>query len=103
MFIVRKACGGARGFYVGRPTVLGNPYAITPQRSRDDVCNMYESWFAVSKTLPEVKAVLDDLLRIHRELQPKRMVLLCHCAPERCHADTIAAYLNAQLEKDRLV
>ena len=103
MFVVRNKHSGTHGFYVGRPTVLGNPYPIRAGRTRDDACDLYAQWFAASRSLPEVKTVLDDLLQVHRETGTKRMVLLCHCAPERCHADTIAAYLNAELEKDNLI
>lgn len=102
-FVVRRNDTATSGFYVGRPTVLGNPYAITPERGRDAVCDLYEQWFADNKDRGDVKTLLDDLLRLHRQLHPKHLALLCHCAPERCHADTIAAYLNDELKKDMMV
>lgn len=103
MFVVRHRNSGVRGFYCGRPSVLGNPYKITAQRTRDDVCDMYAAYFKGFSQTTQARTVLNDLLRIHRELQPKTMFLLCHCYPERCHCETIAEYLNSELDKDALI
>lgn len=101
MFLVgnRRMLRSSRAaFYCGRPSLLGNPYSITPSRTRDEACDLYETWFATAQHTPEIKQVLDGILQMHKELDDvKDIMLLCWCAPERCHCDTIAAHLNARL------
>lgn len=63
--------------YIGRGSMWGNPYPITKQMDRDAVCDCYEE-----KSLP----ALQD--QIH---QLKGKVLVCFCAPLRCHGHSLAA------------
>lgn len=73
-------------FYVGRPGPLGNPYVIGRDGTREDVVLQYEIWFSEQLKDPEFKALVEDLR--------KYKALICWCAPEACHADVIARYLE---------
>ena len=42
--IVNRRNGRVAGVYVGRPSVLGNPYGIGPDGSRHDVVDKYRAW-----------------------------------------------------------
>lgn len=76
---------------VDRTTRFGNPYRIG---TRDEVCDAYEMRFGVFvRGFPSFRAAVLGL-------QGKR--LYCWCAPERCHADTIAAWLNGKLMWQRI-
>jgi hypothetical protein len=50
---------------------------------RDQVCNCYEVHY-----LPNKPSILSDVKKL------KGMVLVCHCYPQRCHGDTLAAKAN---------
>lgn len=59
--------------WIDRGTPYGNPFVIGKDGSRDDVCDRYER-----EVLP------------HLDVEPLRgKDLLCHCAPKRCHGDSI--------------
>lgn len=64
---------------VDRSTKWGNPFRIGPGRTRDQVCDDYERW------------IIDRLaygdLDIEEIAHAKR--LGCHCAPARCHAESL--------------
>ena len=68
---------------IDRKTRWGNPFKIGPDGDRDAVCEKYRLWL-----WQEIKAgriTLEDLAA----LSGKR--LGCHCAPARCHGDTLSA------------
>lgn len=79
---------------VGRPTALGNPFVMRVESDRDTVCDKYEQWFAYQIMLKTPK-VMSQLCEIWRQSKGKEHVVLgCYCSPRRCHAETIARYLN---------
>ena len=84
--------------YIGRPSPLGNPYHITLLDDRDYVCDMYDLWFLEHLNDKMVKAELNRLLDIAKS--KGKLNLGCYCAPKRCHGETIARWLNIQLEED---
>lgn len=63
---------------VDRGTRYGNPFILGEDGDRDDVCDLYESAY-----LPHKKGIASRA----GELSGK--VLVCHCYPERCHADSL--------------
>lgn len=75
--------------YVGRPSKWGNPFSHLPDTlathrvgSRDEAVDRYAQYIC------ETPRLLADL----HELRGKR--LACWCAPQRCHADVLAALAN---------
>lgn len=87
----------AKGEYVGRPSPLGNPFWMSDESRRDEVCNQYEAWFA-KKVEEKDPAVMGELRRLYRLGLYRPVQLVCFCAPRRCHADTIANFLNKHLQ-----
>lgn len=82
-------------YYIGRPSPLGNPFSMTVKtiQERNRVCDEYESYFESAKAYHvELIAELLNLAITHGTLQ-----LVCYCAPERCHGNTIAQYLKEKL------
>lgn len=77
--------------YIGRPGrgqdgYFGNPFILMPWQKRGATLEVYRQYFYDKiKIFPEFKR------RVH-ELKGKR--LGCFCAPEPCHGDIIAEYLN---------
>ena len=70
--------------YVGRGSIYGNPYKLTTGtiKDRNKVLDEYE---------PYVFSNLEILSNI-KEL--RGLILGCHCAPLRCHADYLAKLAN---------
>ncbi len=79
---------GPGAVYVGRPSPLGNPFAIGPDGGRAEVIQKYASWIE-GRLRDRDPVVLTALMSI----KPGQ-ALVCHCAPKRCHAEVIAQVLN---------
>lgn len=68
--------------YVGRPSKWGNPYAVGPHGSREEVIEKFKRYLASNTILT---ASLHEL---------KGKDLVCWCAPESCHADILLELAN---------
>jgi ParB-like chromosome segregation protein Spo0J len=71
---------------IDRSTRYGNPFVLNEDGDRDDVCDSYERHYLVRK--PSITERIDA-----GELTGK--VLVCHCYPQRCHGDCLAAEANS--------
>lgn len=67
---------------VDRFTDWGNPFELGKDGDRDEVCNSYEVFFGLKKSLQNK---VQDL---------KGKALGCWCAPERCHAHYLQQIAN---------
>lgn len=82
-----------------RKTPLGNIFYMESESKRDKVCDEHYSLFVdlISNNDP---ATMNEL-RIIKEkasLSNKSIFKIgCHCAPKRCHVDTIVYFLNNYL------
>lgn len=72
---------------VDRTTVFGNPFIIGRDGTRDEVIRKYIKWIMT----PEQRELR---VRIRRELRGKN--LICHCAPQLCHAEVILVIANTR-------
>lgn len=77
---------------VDRSTPVGNPFPM-----RDEVCDKYEAYFY--KKVKEAGAFRDYVAHIYRTALKNDVALGCWCAPKRCHANVIAAFINQFLSK----
>jgi len=75
----REACD----VRIDRATRWGNPFVMGRHGDRDAVCELYRAW--LWEQIRTEKIALGDLA----DLRGKR--LGCHCAPQRCHGDTLSA------------
>ena len=86
----RLICYVGRGtWYQGKrvpKSPFGNPFRIGKDGTRDEVIAKYEEW------INETKQVVVRM-RIYERLSDAT-VLVCHCAPERCHAEVIVKILE---------
>jgi ParB-like chromosome segregation protein Spo0J len=69
--------------HVDRGSRFGNPFILNDDGDRDHVCDCYERFY-----LPNKKSIQSRI----QELRGK--VLICHCFPNRCHADLLAELAN---------
>lgn len=65
--------------YIGRGSKYGNPYLIGWHGTRDEVCDRFERHILPSLDVSALRGC----------------DLLCHCAPARCHGDSILKKANA--------
>jgi hypothetical protein len=71
---------------IDRGTRYGNPFILDEDGDRDEVCDAYEKHYLTRK--PSITDRIDA-----GELSGK--VLVCHCFPQRCHGDCLAAEANS--------
>jgi hypothetical protein len=77
---------------VDRKTIFGNPFHMTIESQRNYVCDKYEEYFQDQlKSNTEFKQSIDELVCLHK--RHGKLNLFCWCAPKRCHAETIKAYI----------
>jgi hypothetical protein len=83
------------GYYVGRPTVLGNPFRIDEHTTREISIQRYAEWF-ISKIRSRNSVIIQHLHLMEKIIQDEgKLNLVCWCAPKMCHADLIKqALLN---------
>lgn len=81
-----------RGEYVGRPSLLGNPYQIGKDGTREQVIQKYRCW--LWGQLRQRGSVHAKLLKLRNQASVSDLTLICWCAPLYCHADVIKSCLE---------
>jgi hypothetical protein len=71
---------------IDRSTRYGNPFVLGEDGDRDDVCDSYERHYLPHKPSINERIEAGDLTG---------KVLVCHCYPQRCHGDCLAAEANS--------
>jgi hypothetical protein len=86
---------GVTRVYVGRPSPLGNPYAIGRDGDRNAVVAKYRRWLytQLCGTHPGADASRQLLYELHSQARTGPLELVCWCAPAACHADVIRSAL----------
>lgn len=83
-------------YSVGRPSILGNPFKMRTEEERDIVCDNFEKYFEEkiknndTSIFNELRLIKEKAITSNKEY----FKLGCFCSPRRCHADTIARFLN---------
>jgi hypothetical protein len=85
-------------FRVDRASPLGNPFRMSSESQRDEVCDKYENYFRQqsgndvnARFATALYKIVDACMIYHR------VYLMCWCAPKRCHAEKIKRYLEGRL------
>jgi hypothetical protein len=75
------------GVYIGRPSLLGNPYRASVC-GRQKAIMLYRRW--LWDRINERGEVYDEVMRL-AELVAKQgdLTLICWCSPEQCHGDIV--------------
>jgi len=94
MITVGNKKQGARGIYVGRPSPLGNPFAMQGEVIRAAVIRAYEDWLAEQLLDPRSAASI-EIHRLAALARKQDICLVCWCAPKACHADIIKRTIEA--------
>ena len=78
--------------YVGRPGVLGNPFVVGRDGSREEVIAKYRRWLWAQLQAPG-SAQERELRRLLAQARSGELELLCWCAPLPCHAEVVRSAL----------
>lgn len=90
--VANKKTFGGLGVYVGRPSVLGNPFPVTLGRER--CIGMYEDWLRERWAARDQQRA--ELIRLaHQYKREGHMTLVCWCHPLPCHADVLARAIES--------
>lgn len=97
--VVSKRAGGVKPVegetvvYIGRPSVLGNPFPMQLESQRAYVVACYRRWLMAR--YQNDAAVFAELHQLaDRVKQGENLALQCWCAPCACHGDVIKAAIE---------
>jgi hypothetical protein len=89
--VVNKHYCTEPGEYVGRPSMLGNPFVIGRDGNREEVMDKYRQW--LWEKIKEGGAILDELHRLRGLARRRELILICWCKrPGKeiaCHGDVL--------------
>jgi Domain of unknown function (DUF4326) len=85
--IENKKTYRGEGVYVGRPSLLGNPFKIGRHGTREEVIRQYRGWLWRQINLRG--EVYEELRLLAAKAKQGDLVLICWCVPERCHAEIL--------------
>lgn len=75
------------GVYIGRPSLLGNPFEIGAHGEREDVISFYRRW--LWDRILEQGEVYAEMKRLARLSRQGDLTLICWCSPKSCHGDVV--------------
>lgn len=101
---------GPNNFYIGRGSVLGNPYTHIKDKEtkaryivkdRETAIEMYSKYFDTMYgiNIPFTKAI-DKIYEAYKNGED--VYLECYCKPLSCHGDIIAKKLMQRLVKEKI-
>jgi hypothetical protein len=82
---------------VDRSSSVGNPFYMASEGKRDEVCDQYEEWFKEMMTDDFHAGAKNYIKQIIAFAKIQDVALGCWCAPKRCHAETIKAYVESHI------
>ena len=85
--IVNKKNYKGPGIYIGRPSPLGNPFAIGRDGDREEVIRKYRDFLNIA--IRNDDRIKTEFERIEALSKRGDVILICWCAPSKCHGDTI--------------
>lgn len=93
-------------FYIGRPSILGNPYSDKKESiadiivsNRDEAVDSYKKYFYERIKSDDVfKDELNKLYVFYKEHH--KLNLCCWCYPKRCHGEIIKEYLEDKMKNN---
>lgn len=96
--VVNKRNKVPGAIYCGRGSPLGNPFVMSRESQRDEVCEKYHEYFlAKVKEQGPLRSMVINLFR--RAQGGEDLKLECYCAPKRCHCDTVKKFIEDHLHE----
>lgn len=102
---IGDAAPGATVVYIGRAmpgrpgSVLGNPFKLQRGESREACLLKYRRWL---RDLPADSPQWQEIARLVEIARNGDLVLLCWCAPEKCHGDHLKEVIEEGLKRPQI-
>lgn len=92
-----------RYMHIGRPSVLGNPFHIGSDGTREEVITMYRKWLIqhIETGTPTIIAELDRIATWVMDDSNMDICLQCYCAPQACHGDVIKEVIEQVIKANQ--
>ncbi|MGE0128920.1 MAG: DUF4326 domain-containing protein [Blastocatellales bacterium] len=94
--IVNRKTYRGEGVYIGRPSLLGNPYRIGKDGSRVEAIAKYRAW--LWRQIRQQGSVYNELLRLAEIARNSDLYLICWCKQADrevgCHGDILKAAIT---------
>lgn len=71
------------GIFIGRPSILGNPYVMHNESERSEVIAQFKTYL-IQEICKDNSEIIYALRHLRRDSK-----LVCFCAPLRCHGHII--------------
>lgn len=94
---VVRMLGNRDAVQCDRRTVLGNPFIMRSEPDRDEVCDKFEEYFNEKLHSGDLEFTNFLCGLIETTIDQGYIKLGCHCAPKRCHLDTVKRFLDSVL------
>ena len=91
--IVNRKIYRGESVYIGRPSVLGNPFVIGRDGDRATVIAKHRRWLW-EEIQRGTGPVFEELLRLAKLAQTDDLVLSCWCMPQPCHGEILASAIT---------
>ena len=89
--IVNRRTYRGEGVYIGRPSLLGNPFRIGEHGTREEVLFKYRAW--LWRQIQKRGDVYRELLRLAELARKGDLTLICWCKQSNqeigCHGDLV--------------
>lgn len=94
--IENKKTYRGEGVYIGRPSLIGNPFRIGAHGTREQVIARYREW--LWQQIEQQGEVYRELCRLADEARDSDLTLICWCKEQGrevgCHGDIVRAALD---------
>lgn len=89
----KPVSGDTLRYYVGRPSILGNPFTIGIDGDRQEVIAKYRAYLeGALKTNENLKGAINNIIAMSNKGHD--IELECWCAPQTCHAEVLKEYID---------
>lgn len=98
--IVNRKIYRGESVYIGRPSVLGNPFRIGKDGDRATVIVTYRRWLW-EEIQRGAGPVFEEIQRLAELAKTDDLILGCWCTPQPCHGDILKsaiAWFNSKIE-----
>lgn len=90
------------GVYIGRPSLLGNPFVMKNEADREKVIAQYRIW--LWQKVKERDKIFAELVRVKKLAEQGDVYLVCWCRsksnPKACHGDVIASCIEWMIKEN---
>ena len=92
---------GYSSVYVGRPSLLGNPFEMCCEKDRNNVIKEYRLW--LGKQFENNSLVWKEIEKLSFRIKNgEKLNLQCYCSPKPCHADVIKSAILYILNLEKI-